>query len=260
MTRRGARRSSRLRQGARATILCVLVVGLGWLVWQRVSLAVSMDYFRINNFVVEGNRRVPSAVIIESLGLTAGSSIFQVDLRALALQVGRNPWIKTVRVSRRLPATLQVYVSEREARAVAIADRAYLISDDGLILQEASSVEMAILPLLRLYADHPLGTGERIDPARVERGARLWQRFHHGALGADVQAREIQLKGDGSYHVVLGPGLPSLYFGEGDDVQRQLDRLARVLEVRRAPLRALEYADLRFADKVIVKPLSKEGA
>jgi hypothetical protein len=51
--------------------------------------------------------------------------------------------------------------------------------------------------------------------------------------------------------------LPYLHFGEEDSVQRQLDRLARVLETRRVTLRELEYADFRFADKVIVKPLSK---
>ncbi|MDE2058304.1 MAG: FtsQ-type POTRA domain-containing protein [candidate division NC10 bacterium] len=235
----------------------VLLVVLGWLVWQQVPHSIPMRYFRINGLIVEGNRRVPAAAIIESLGLASDASILEIDLRALAAAVLRNPWIKTARVSRRLPATLQVHVSERVPHAVVVADRAYLVSEDGLILQEASSAEMSDLPLLRLYADHPLGMGERIDPVRVEQGIRLWQRFHEGALGPDVQAREIQLKGDGSYTVLLGPGLPYLYFGEEDGVQRQLDRLARVLETRRATLRELEYADFRFADKVIVKPLSK---
>jgi hypothetical protein len=75
-----------------------------------------------------------------------------------------------------------------------------------------------------------------------------------------VQAREIQLKGDGSYTVLLGQGLPSLHFGEEEGVQQQLDRFARVLEIRRTALRELEYVDFRFADKVIVKPRAKEGA
>lgn len=260
VTRRGSRLGLLLRRGGRATIFSVLVVGLGWLIWQQIPRSTSMGYFQISDVIVEGNQRVPSAVIIESLGLASDASILQIDLRALAAQVGRNPWIQTVRVSRHLPATLQVQVSERAAHAIVVADRAYLVSEDGLILQEASSAEMTDLPLLRLYVDHPLETGERIDPARVEQGARLWQRFHQGALGADVQALEIQLKDDGSFHILLGPGLPSLYFGEEGDVQRQLNRLARVLEMRRATLRELEYADLRFADKVIVKPRSKEGA
>lgn len=242
------------------TMLSMLVVGLGWLAWQQVPHSMPMRYFRIGELLVEGNHRIPTAAIVESLGLAPDASIFEVDLRALAETIARNPWIKTARVSRRLPATLQVHVSERAPHAVVVADRAYLVSEDGLILQEASPAEMSDLPLLRLYADHPLGTGERIDPARVEQGARLWQRFYQGVLGPDVQATEIQLKGDGSYTVLLGQGLPSLHFGEEEGVQQQLDRFARVLEIRGTALRELEYADFRFADKVIVKPRAKEGA
>lgn len=238
----------------------MLLVGLGWLAWQQVPHAIPTRYFRLSELLVEGNRRVPSAAIIESLGLAPDVSILEVDLRALAAQVVRNPWIKTARVARHFPATLQVQVSERTPHAVVVADRAYLVSEDGLILQETSAVETSDLPLLRLHADRPLAAGERIDPVRVEQGARLWQRFHQGALGPDVQAREIQLKDDGSCTVLLDPGLPSLHFGEEDGSQRQLDRLARILEMRGATLRDVEYADFRFADKVIVKPRSKEGA
>ncbi|MGB4781478.1 cell division protein FtsQ/DivIB [Candidatus Methylomirabilis sp.] len=260
MTRKGQRLSSRLRRGAGVASLSVLLVVLGWLVWQQVSRSTPMRYFLISDLIVEGNQRVPTAAIIDSLALPSHAGILQVDLKELTAAILRNLWIKTARVSRRLPATLLVHVSERAPRAVVAADRSYLVSEDGLILQEASSAEMSDLPLLRLHADHPLETGERIDPARVEQGTYLWQWFHQGTLGPDVQVREIQLEGDGSYTVFLDHGLPYLRFGEKDGLQQQLDRLAQALEMRGTTLRELEYADLRFADKVIVKPLPKEGA
>ncbi|MBZ0160724.1 FtsQ-type POTRA domain-containing protein [Candidatus Methylomirabilis sp.] len=253
------RRISRLRRGVGVAILSALLVVPGWLAWQRIPHSTFLRYFQISDLIVEGNQRVSSAAIIDSLALPSRTDLLQVDLKELAEAVLRNPWIKTARVSRRLPATLQVHVSERAPHAVVVADRPYLVSEDGLILQEASPSEMSDLPLLRLHDDRPLETGERIDPARIEQGARLWQRFHRGVLGPDVQAREIRLQNDGSCTVLLGPGLPYLHFGEGDGLQWQLDRLMRVLEMRGTTLRELEYADLRFADKVIVKPLSREG-
>lgn len=260
ITRRGLRSGSRLRWVARVAVLLVLVGGLGWVVWRQVPRLIPMDYFRVSDLRVVGNDRVPAAAIIESLGLVPDANLLEVDLQALAMRVGRNPWIQRARVSRHLPATLQVHISERAPHAVVMANRAYLVSEDGLILQEASPADLSDLPLLRLHTDHALKMGGRIDPARIDQGARLWRRFHQGVLGPDMQAQEIQLKNDGSCTVVLGPGLPFLHFGGEDGVQRQLDRLARVLEMRGATLRQLEYADFRFADKVIVKPLSKEGA
>jgi len=259
-TRIGAWLGARLRRSAGLTILSALLVVLGWLAWQQIPRAAPLRYFQISDLIVEGNQRVPSAAIIESLAIPAHADLLQVDLRELAAAVLRNPWIKTARVSRRLPATLQVHISERVPLAVVVTDRPYLVSEDGLILAEASLAEIPDFPLLKLDVDHPFEMGERIDPARIEQGARLWQQFQRSVLGTDVQAMEIQLKGDGSCTVLLGPGLPSLHFGEDDGIQWQLDRLAQVLEMRGTALRELEYVDLRFTDKVIVKPRSREGA
>jgi hypothetical protein len=56
----------------------------------------------------------------------------------------------------------------------------------------------------------------------------------------------------------MGHGMPYLRFQE-DALRWQLDRLARVLRIRAIGLRELEYADLRFADKIIIKPIPKGG-
>lgn len=237
----------------------MLVAVLGQLVWRQAPHPGPLRYFQISDLIVEGNRRVPAPAIIDSLGLPPHARILEVDLQELAAAVLRNPWIKTARVTRRLPTTLLIHVSERRPLAVVATSHLYLVSEDGLILREASPEEVASLPLLRVGADRPLGAGERIDSARLEQGVRLWDRFHQYTFGLGVQAREIQLEGDGSCTVFLDPGLPYLRFRE-DGLQWQLDRLASVLQIREIGLHELEYADLRFADKVIVKPLPREGA
>ena len=146
----------------------------------------------------------------------------------------------------------------RYTRAVVLADRVYLVSDDGLILKEPGPEEISGLPILRVKVEYLLRAGERIDVSRLEQGARLWQQFHQYTFGLERLAREIRLEGDGSCTVLLGRGMPYLRL-RVDAVRGQLDRLARVLQIRGISLHDLEYADLRFADKVIVKPLPKGG-
>ena len=235
----------------------LLVVMVGQTVRWEVVRPLHLRYFQITDLIVEGNRQVPTAAIINSFGLAARTSILEVDLKDLAAQIMRNPWIKTASISRRLPATLYIRVSERTPRTVVLADRAYLVSDDGLILKEAGPEKISGLPLLRVRVEHPFGEGERLDASRLEQGARLWQQFHHRALDPGLQATEIRLEADGSCTLLLGRRMPYLRFRE-DALRWQLDRLARVLQIRGISLQELEYADLRFADKVIVKPLSKE--
>jgi len=248
----------RFWQAAELAVLLVLVVMLGQIVHREVPHPLRLRYFQITDLIVEGNRRVPTAAIIDSLGLPAQTSILHANLKDLAGQILRNPWIKTASISRRLPATLFIRVSERTPRAVVLADRVYLVSDDGLILKEPGPEEISGLPILRVKVEYPLRVGERIDVSRLEQGARLWQQFHQYTFGLERQAREIRLEGDGSCTVLLGRGMPYLRL-RVDAVRGQLDRLARVLQIRGISLHDLEYADLRFADKVIVKPLPKGG-
>jgi len=190
--------------------------------------------------------------LAHSLGLPARPSILEVDLKGLAGRIMRDPWIKTATVSRRLPLMLLVRVSERTPRTVVLADRAYLVSEDGWILKEAGPEEVSGFPIIRIDAGGPLAVGERIEASLLEDGARLWRQFHRDTLAPGVQPREVRVEGDGNLTVSLGHGLPVLRFREAT-MRGQVSRLARALEIRGIGLSALEYVDLRFADTVIVK-------
>ncbi|MBI2903586.1 MAG: FtsQ-type POTRA domain-containing protein [Candidatus Methylomirabilis oxyfera] len=248
----------RLRKGAALIILIAALVTLGQIGRREIPRLLRARYFQITDLVVQGNRRVPTASVIHSLDLPPHANMLDVDLRDLAGRIMRNPWVKTAGVGRRLPSSLFIRVSERTPRAVVLTDHAFLVSDDGTILKDASAEEMSDLPILRVKVDHPLSAGERLDVARLEQGARLWRKFQQDPLGPGVQAREIRLESDGSCTVSLGHGMPYLRFQE-DAMRPQLDRLARVLRIRAISLRELEYADLRFADKVIIKPIPRGG-
>ena len=89
----------------------LLVVMVGQTVRWEVVRPLHLRYFQITDLIVEGNRQVPTAAIINSFGLAARTSILEVDLKDLAAQIMRNPWIKTASISRRLPATLYIRVS-----------------------------------------------------------------------------------------------------------------------------------------------------
>jgi cell division protein FtsQ len=239
-------------------VLLVAVVAFWRIGRAEFARLIRMRYFQVVELTVEGNLRVPTAVIIRNLGLPARATILELDLRELSGRLVRNPWIETASVSRRLPGRLEVRVVERLPRAVVLTDRAYLVSGDGLVLKEADPVEVAQLPVLRLEADRPPHTGDRIDTNRLEQGARLWERLPDSSLAPTLRAREIRLERDGSLTIVPEAGMPSLRVRD-QTWREQLERLAWLARVRGLRLESMEYADLRFANKVIVKPRLGEG-
>ncbi len=247
-----------LRKSAVIILLLFAVGVLGVLGRERTARIIHGSYFEISGFSVEGNRRVPAQAIIDSLALPARAGILDVDLNGLAGRIMRNPWIKTATVSRRLPARLLIKVVERRPRTIVLADRAYLVSEDGLILKDVGPDDMPRLPMLRLDVDRPHDVGERLDVARLEEGVRLWEKLDKEILASGVRAAEVRLESGGSFTVSLGQGMPHLRVS-GARLDEQLNRLAMVLRTRRIALQTLEYADLRFADKVIVKLAPKKG-
>jgi cell division protein FtsQ len=217
-----------------------------------------LPYFHISRLVVEGNQRIPRQVIIDRLRLPPQASVLDVDLHDLAARLMVDPWIQRAAVSRRLPSGLTVRVWERRPVAVVVSDRPYLVSDDALVLTETTLQEAVGLPVVRLGVRRPPTVGEEIDASRLARCTRVWRRVGEEAPGLATVLREVRLEGDGSFTILLTGGMPYLRVRE-EGLSESLERLREVVGIRGRHLRELEYVDLRFGDRVIVRPVGKGG-
>jgi len=211
-----------------------------------------LPYFQVAQVSVEGHFQLSAEEIVDGLGLPPHANLLELDLEALHRHLLRNPWIKEAFVKRRLPFTLIVRVVERMPEAILIADRAYLLSGDGVVLSEVEG-DVPPLPVLRAPVKRPYTPGEVILPQEVAKGLSIWKRFQTAAVLSGKQTREITLAQDGSYMVSMGPELPFIRL-RAEDVDGQLERLGQVLTLTGNDLGNYEYVDLRFGGKVIVRP------
>jgi cell division protein FtsQ len=79
--------------------------------------------FAIVRIDVTGNeRRTPEAIAVEC-GLAAGANIFAADLDSARSKLLADPWIADAILTRRLPGTLLVRVTERKAAALVAVGR-----------------------------------------------------------------------------------------------------------------------------------------
>ncbi len=108
-------------------VLAVLACGL---------LFARSDFFNVSRIEVEGNRYYTEAQIAEMSQIETGKNIFSTKLRPAKDILLQDPYIKLVKLSRKLPSTIKVDIIEREEYAAVPYGSSYvLIDDEGMVLR-----------------------------------------------------------------------------------------------------------------------------
>lgn len=122
-------------------VCCALVIGAG-----VVAMTV---FFKIDTINVTGTSRYQPAQVEKTLGVATGDNLFLWGRTSGVQRLLREyPYIKEVKISRKLPSTLNVEILESPAFAAISDGKAgcYLISDSGKLLEHAENAAAIKLP------------------------------------------------------------------------------------------------------------------
>jgi hypothetical protein len=209
---------------------------------------------------VERCAQVSPQEVSDLLRLEPNSNILLLNLSQLAERARRHPWIQEACISRRLPHTLVVKIEERRPACVLFGVNPYLVSEDGVILASLRGRDFPDLPFIRLADEQTFQSGERINSPLFQRGHYFWRDFGQALRGMGGQIEKIYQAKDGSLSLSLGERMPFLRLRpESSELEEQVARLKGIVSRYHPDWRSLEYIDLRFLGKVILKPRGKGG-
>ncbi|MCT4621335.1 MAG: FtsQ-type POTRA domain-containing protein [Marinisporobacter sp.] len=98
------------------------------------------DIFRIKEVKVYGNTTLSKEEILGDSGIILGNHILKEKLNDLETNVYKNPYVKTVKVERKLPDQMIIQIVEREEEAAIPFMNEYLIIDeDGMVLRVSTN-------------------------------------------------------------------------------------------------------------------------
>ncbi|MBC3185225.1 FtsQ-type POTRA domain-containing protein [Corynebacterium sp. zg-331] len=86
-------------------VVVALLVGVAVVLWTQ-------PVFMVSEVEVTGNRHLSVEQVRESSGVTEGQNLVRVDEEAAATAVAQLEWVESVTVSRSLPATVSIAVTE----------------------------------------------------------------------------------------------------------------------------------------------------
>jgi cell division protein FtsQ len=237
-------------------VTLVVVVSAGYC---ATNLVLHASVLQVRRISVHGNVRLTSGEVQAIIDGLRGSSILTVDLSRYRRRLMQSPWVSDVALRRVLPSTVEVFVSERRPMGLCRLGKAvYLIDAQGTVIDEFGPQYAEFdLPIIDGLV-RPPGAGQpSIDEHRAELAARVIDAL---TPRKDLAARVSQIDvHDAHDAIVLLQNDPALlHLGE----DRFLERLQAYVDLapalhERVP--DIDYVDMRFEERVYVRPVSVRG-
>jgi len=252
--RKGAALARWITWRAGRWVLAVLVVVYAG--YRATALVVHASGLQVRHISVHGNVRLSSGdvqAIVEGL---RGSSILTADLAGYRRRLMESPWVADVALRRVLPATVEVFVSERRPMGLCrMGSALYLIDPHGTLIDEFGPQYAEFdLPIIDGLVRAPSSGQPSIDEGRADLAARVID-----ALSArkDLAQRvsQIDVRDAHDAVVLLQNDAALLHLGEDKFLER-VQSYVNLAPALRQRVPDIDYVDLRFDERVYVRPAS----
>jgi cell division protein FtsQ len=245
----GTMKKNRLADPVRKIRNAVLVLLAATTITGAVYL-LNMSFrsaFVVRTIVFSGNTRLSDDELRALSGLRRGENLLTLSARSVAGKMTESRWIKSVSIRKELPDRIVLKIDE--ARPFALLDmkgRLFLVDAEGTMLEE---MKESAVPFLPVISGNPFSEKEAffeaIRLAKAIKDTGIMATKDHVEIIAQ-KPEELAANLDGIL-VKIGAG----------DYTEKLERLLQVeSEIRKRHI-PVDYIDLRFATRVVVKPVTE---
>lgn len=231
----------------------LIVLALVYAGYRAVALVAGAGGLRVAQITVRGNARLSTGEVLAVVGGLRGQNILLADLDGQRARLLGSAWVASASLRRVLPSTVEIEITERVPMGLGrLGSRLYLVDAGGVLIDEYgpqyAEYDLPIIDGLSRPGDAP-GTA---DGPRVALAARVM-----GALRTrpDLAQRVSQIDVTDPHDavVILDGDAALLHVGEARFVER-LQSYLELAPTLRERVPAIDYVDLRFDERVYVRP------
>jgi cell division protein FtsQ len=250
---RTRRRATARRKALRTVVMLTLCAGAA--VWLS-TVVRRTPVLQIATLSVQGNHQLSTGEVLALASELQGQNILLANLEAQRARLLTSGWVEEATLRRILPSTVEIDIVEREPVGLGrFSGRLYLVDAVGNVLDEHGPAFAGFdLPII----DGLSIGGEReivVDRTRAGLAARL---IAEVAPRAELASRISQIDVHDPYDVVvlLSGDAALIHLG----TERFAERLQEYVELApalRARVPEIDYVDLRFDQRVYVRPVGE---
>ena len=237
-----------------AIFVIVLFVG-----YQIKVFVLQMPVLSIDRVIVRGNVHLSTDEALSLVDGLHGENIFRTDLEQWRNALLASPWVKDATLRIVIPSTIKISISERVPMALGRIDgHLYLIDDQArLIAEYGTEYTHFDLPVIDGLLRETSNGQVVIDDQRSHLTMRVMNDL-------ETQPRivgrvsQIDVSNPSNVVVILDDDEALIHLGVNQFAERLRSYLEMVMALREK-VPHIDYVDLRFGNRVYVRPVGLEG-
>ena len=254
------RRRGRLgswRSVARTTAFGLLLLVV---LYQGVARLMSAEAVTVTRIAVSGSNRLSRGEVVSLLDGLQGRNMVTVDLEEWRQRLLTSPWVADAAMRRALPGAVDVFISERQPMGIGrIGSTLYLIDKRGDVIDEYGPNYADLdLPIIDgLASTSGRNDGLLIDAERASLAGRVLADLQtKPALASRVSQIDVS---DARDAVLILKGDTALVRVGEERFAERLQSYIDLVPALRERVRDIDYVDLRFDERVYVRPQGRKS-
>lgn len=222
-------------------LLAGLAIGAIWAYGRTQSDA----RFAVQTIEIDGAVHTPRESIDRITQRYRGLNLFQIDIARVQHDLGGLAWVRRIDIEKKLPDTLRIKIAERRPVAlIKVGQRLLYVDEDGVSFAELSpAVGDDDLPLVTDAAGEELTRSVALLRELRAHDPHVYSRIS--------ELRPIAPRGFAIFDRELG----AVVYANADDVTKKWRDLYAIVRAEQLDHAEIEYADLRFADRIVIRPV-----
>ncbi len=202
----------------------------------------------VKHIVFIGNKHLTDDELRELSGVRANQSLVAISNTTVSQRLLKSPWIRSVNVRKELPDTLLLVIEEAEPFALLdMNSHLFLVDDKGKLLEELKNGSIPFLPVI---TGNPFRESEGFSEA-----INLAKLMNSKGFSSEREQIEIFAGKPHELTVTIDGTVVKMGSGKYEEKLERLVALEDELMNRGIPV---DYIDLRFENRAIVKPIAGE--
>jgi len=242
--------AGKIGRGVLNLALLVSLTVLGFTAYQYLHRTVPVNVGEVR---IMGCMNATESELVNLANVDFKASLAHLDLREISSRLTKHPWVEKAKVKRDWSRkALIIEVEERVAQALILLEDLYLVDRHGEIFKKVEPRDQLDLPVLTGVTHREILERDKKSTDLVRQALELLEHLEQRKILTVRGISEIHLsKKNGLTIFTLKEGIP-IRLGSGG-LTDKIDRLEKVLPDLQQKIREVEFLDLNYPRKVVVK-------